>query len=356
MNANGDRGSSVPVETFENVIYTINITIGSPPQMIEAAIDTFGNYLVVASSEFDDRWHQPPTHVYNSSLSSTYTPDGEGMSILWGDYNYGGFISSDVVRVGSMALQNYEFEEFTSATCIAVGCFRNGFDAIVGLAPPWNKMPWYGSPKPYPNLLSYITAQIELDEDLFALHLPGPSTPPGSLTFGGYNSSLIENELIRIPLYNQSAIEWVFPITHLELDTSHPLHTSLPRHSQAFIDSAQPFVVLPTAFALNFTTIIGAVPGPGWYWNVPCSSRAYLPDLTIGLGRDGHNFTLTAFEYTTETDMGQVGMVCLVNVWPRKWFGGTEDTVLLGAPFLRAVMGVFDFGRREVGLGQLKRV
>ena len=84
---------------------------------------------------------------------------------------------------------------------------------------------------------------------------------------------------------------------------------------------------------------------------VPCSSRAYLPSLTFGLGSSDNvfNYTLDAFDYTTEIDHPHQGLGCALNISPPGAFGLPDDVIVLGAPFLRGVYGVFDFGDKQVG-------
>ena len=76
-----------------------------------------------------------------------------------------------------------------------------------------------------------------------------------------------------------------------------------------------------------------------------------MPSLTFDLGIGGKtaNFTLSPWDYTLEVDLPNVGTVCLFTVFPSGEFGLPKDLVLLGAPFLRAIYGVFDFGRGRVG-------
>jgi saccharopepsin len=268
--------------------------------------------------------------------------------------SYGGPVSEDTVSISDLSIPSQKFLEWTSATCTSIGCVKGGseiggYDGVLPLSPPW-KTPQ--NPE-MPNPLSSLLSNNLLDKPIFSIKLPHTQGESGELLLGGINPSLHSGPLHTIPVIDASSPNnsyfsnlWTLSLTHLTLDTRIPLTLTTPSYL-AVLDTAEPWLILPSDLARNMSHAIGAQPGPYWFTNVPCSTRAELPILTIGLG--GYNFSLSAWDYTHEVDFEHVGLMCITTFWPADDFGFEEtETVLLGSPFLKGVYGVFDMANKEV--------
>ena len=340
-----------------NFFHTTNITIGTPPQPFNVAIDTVSNNLWVPSvspAQCHAKGYCDPRqehHPYNSSSSSTYEAVGGYAHSDWAAVNYGGTWSKDTIHLGDSNVTHHQFEEWTSASCYSVGCIAFGYDGVLGLAPPW-------SPSlEMPNMLSSLLSQKLLDEPIFSLKLPLREADEGELLFGGTNPNLQSSDFINLPVINVTAEHgrdhdsWTVPASHIHFDTPHPLQMSLPSSAYAIFDTSSPYLILPSALARNMTAAIGAMRGPYWYNHIPCERRQELPILTFKLG--GYDFNISAFEYTMQIEelLPHLGTICVTTFMaadefalPRDWQG-----LLLGHPFLRGLYSKWDFARREIG-------
>ena len=322
-----------------NVFYKTNVTIGTPPQPFNVAVDTSEDNIFVPSATclYDVCDRRQVSHPYNGSLSSTYRPKG-GSAIStpsWALVDYRGFWSQDTVHIGDLNIANHVFEEWTSASCVAIGCIGTGYDGALGLAPPWNHQ------SENPNLLSALLSQKLLDQPVFSLKLPIDQHTEGELLFGGINPKVNSSTFTNLPVVNMTSEDGFF-------DSPHPLQASLPSPAYAWLDSALPYLILPTELARNMTAAIGAQQGPYWFHNIPCERRQELPLLTFTL--NGHNFSISAFEYTIEIDelIPHMGRICITTFMEAGDYG-LGDVILLGHPFLKGFYSAWNFGDREVG-------
>ena len=267
--------------------------------------------------------------------------------------DYDGPLSYDTIHLGSNELKPYLFEEWTASYCIWVGCIEAGYDGVLGLAPPWF---WFR--EGLPNVLASMQSQKVLKSDVFSLRLPHSMEETGELLLGGANPTLYEGEPTWLPLAEVNdtsfAGTWAVSASAVHFDTPKPLHLDLSNTTVAILDTARPYILLPWSFGRKLLSAIGAEEGPAWFYNIPCSRRAYLPHLTFTLG--GHSFSISAFEYTVETDMFPVGLVCLVMFQPMNWFNlPQQDNILLGSGFLKKFYSVWDFGEQRVGCESCSR-
>ncbi|KAG8527198.1 uncharacterized protein KY384_008628 [Bacidia gigantensis] len=355
-----DEPSHTCQQSSQNVIFTANISVGTPPQYFKLAIDTLSNVNLIPSADCDFFCADPSNH-YNSSLSSSFeavrneNSDRVPWTVRWADVNYQGKLSNDTIHLGSHDVQGQIFEEWTSAMLATPGGIDIGYDGVLGIVPSWT---W--SDQGIPNILYAMEkAGNILDRNIFSLRFPRSMTDVGELLFGDTNPELYEGEPIMLPTVNRQSSEaeyrpwldyWTLPASKISFNSPLPLHVDLSNTSYAVLDSGGPWIVLPSELARNITAAIGAEEGPWWFHSVPCSRRPYLPDLTFELG--GHNFTITAFEYTMEMDIWQeLGLVCLSSIWGADEFGfpGNGEWIMLGNAFLRAFYSVFDFEKQEVG-------
>lgn len=78
-----------------------------------------------------------------------------------------------------------------------------------------------------------------------------------------------------------------------------------------------------------------------------CDKRASLPNMHFVL--DGHNFTLSAFDYTLE-----VSGSCMSAFMGMDFPEPVGPLAILGDAFLRRYYSVYDLGKGTVGLAEAK--
>ena len=336
------------VKSFQNLFYKTNITIGTPPQTFNVALDTLANDIFVPSVDCPPPCFYGRNRTYDSSQSSTYLEHGGHVSSNWAGVSYDGLLSYDTLHLGGANITTYLFEEWTSASCVSIGCLQFGYDGVLGLATPWD---WYG--KTRPNILTTLLSQKTLDKPIFSLKLPIGLKDEGEILFGARNPELNSSAFIDLPYVNVSrppfSSPWAVPASHISFGSPHPLNYTLPANGYAVLASAHPYLILPFELARNLTAALGARPGPAWFHNIPCERRQELPLLTFTL--DGHEFSISAFDYTLEIDMPQFGRNCITTFMAATDFGFPHnwEGIMLGHPFLRGFYSAWDFESGNVG-------
>lgn len=261
--------------------------------------------------------------------------------------SFSGTLSYDTIHLGGNNVSDFLFEEWTSASCNSIGCFGFGYDGVLGLAPPWSAHQKHGR-----NLLSMLLSQKTLDKPIFSLKLPTRLDEEGEILFGAVNSKLSNSDLIDLPVVKMTAppfsSNWIVPASHISFASSKPLEVTLPNKAIAALNSGSPYLMLPDALAQNLTAAIGAEAGPAWFHHIPCERRQELPLLTFTL--DGHDFSISAFEYTLKIDHPQFPKTCITTFMSTKDFALPDlDVIVLGSPFLRGFYSVWDFQEGKVG-------
>jgi saccharopepsin len=360
---------NAPVDPFFNLLYTTNITIGTPPQSFIAAIDILGpSPIFVPSSRCkawecehpaanDTKFGQYHKHSFNSTLSSTYAPNGTRYSIFWGGYDTFGPLSKDVVRIGDVTVHDTVFLEVEDMRIAGfITPWSIGYDGAIGLAPPWSSEEYDG----YDNILGTMISQNVLDEPVFSMKLPQSASDQGTLILGGIDEDLFTGPItsfpvlqprIDFPLYDNA---WAIPLTSITFNTPHPLHWEMPKSSSAVLDSGYPCIFLPNQLFRNVTAACGGkkfTVGFDTFYEIPCERRQELPTLTFSIAE--HNLTISPFDYTLEVDFPwmspQIGRICLLSFQNTENFGMPSDLLVLSSPFLRGFYTVFDAGKMEVG-------
>lgn len=346
------RKTHPELQSFNGILHTVNITIGTPPQLFNVSLDLTERGFFVPSIDCDEScssWRE--IHRYNASESSTYEPNGTyTVARYWGDF-YRGDLCRDDVRVAGMKTQNTTFLPFDYRQTVTVIGISVGFDGMLGLVPPWND---HNNPMGYPTHPTYLSLLADgelLDENIFSLMLPRTLKDEGEVMFGGTNPDLHADNFRTVSLVSDDNLQyqlkglWNVPIDSVTLNTSVPLHLAIPNYTATIV--SEPIIGLPRKFADDILEIIGAEPFNLLWDAVPCDRRPYLPELTFSIG--GHNLTITAYDYTFEFEM-PFGFepACIV------WFGRNEDwgygenLVVLGNLFLKGFYTVFDFGSKEM--------
>ncbi|OWK17611.1 PAG2, partial [Cervus elaphus hippelaphus] len=126
--------SSHPLRNFLNMAYTINITIGTPPQEFSVIIDTSSSDLWVSFIHC-----QAPScskHLrYNPKTSSSFQSDeGKPIKLSYGSGSITGVLATDTVRMGRLIAKSQTF--VLSMNQLSGALEHAPFDGIMGLAYP----------------------------------------------------------------------------------------------------------------------------------------------------------------------------------------------------------------------------
>ncbi|PAN29557.1 hypothetical protein PAHAL_5G234100 [Panicum hallii] len=175
----GVQSELVPLKNFLNAQYFGQIGVGCPPQNFTVVFDTGSANLWVPSAKcyFSLACFFHPK--YESSLSSTYRPNGTPASIHYGTGAIAGFYSQDQVTVGNLVVQNQEFIEATHEPGFTFLLAK--FDGILGLG--FQEISVEGSVPVWYNMVS----QRLVEEPVFSFWLNRNPIEGdgGEIVFGG---------------------------------------------------------------------------------------------------------------------------------------------------------------------------
>ena len=310
-------------------------------------MDTQLSDVFVPSVNCTEPCFYPKNQTYDSSQSSTFVKNGDPADSTWAAVRYQGVLSSDTVHLGEFDVKDFLFEEWTAASCVSFGCVPFGYDGALGLAPPWHH---HGQTKH--NLLSTLLSQQTLDKPIFSLKLPIGLYDEGQIMFGGLDPNINRSALIDLPVVEVTdppfSDGWAVAASNISFASPQPLHVVLPSDGYAVLDSAVPYLMLPSKLATNLTAAVGARPGPAFFHHIPCERRQELPLLTFTL--DGHEFSISAFDYILEIEPPDMGRTCITTFMDISEFGFRPDCgfIVLGSPFLRGFQSIWDFGEGTI--------
>jgi len=336
-----ETGSTTTVDLtdYEDAQYFGPISIGTPPQHFTVVYDTGSSNLWVPSTTCPKTNIACQTHnEYNHTASSTYVPNGEPFSIVYGSGSLKGFLSQDTVYVGDFVVTNQTFAEATIEPGITFVVAK--FDGIMGLAfqtisvdkvvPVWYNMMTQGL--------------VASNVFTFWLSQRASATTGGEITFGGINSARYTGEITYVPLTSDTY--WEF---HMENFLSNGTSTGWCNSTspcKAIADSGTSIITGPSDVINQFNRNLGAVVhhGEGIFPN--CDILLTGPDVQIVL--NGRSFNLTPRDYVLK--ICQDGSCTCIS-----GFMGLDvprpmgPLYILGDVFISKYMAVFDFGNKQVG-------
>ncbi|CZR56835.1 uncharacterized protein PAC_06724 [Phialocephala subalpina] len=156
-----------PIIHSNEYTYTINISLGTPPQQFRAILDLTWSDPFVSSASCDGEHCRAFLQRYNSSSSSTYERNGTEITLMYGFAEGFGVISIDTLTLGTNftipCLDFIELKGYSLPNHIAE---LSSFDSILGLAIEehgrfaW--MPCHGATLNWTALFSSTTPYIGL--------------------------------------------------------------------------------------------------------------------------------------------------------------------------------------------------
>ena len=269
----------VSLTDYSNAQYYGVVTIGTPPQSFQVVYDTGSSNLWVPSASCTDfacRLHSK----YDSSKSSSYAKNQTAFKIQYGSGALEGFMSTDTVSVGGLAVTNQDFAESTKEPGLAFAFGK--FDGILGLG--YSRIAVNGATPPFYSLV----AQKKVAEPVFGVFL-GDEQSGGSITFGGIDKSHFEGEITWVPVTRQAY--WEVKLESISLGGT-PISLST---SKAAIDTGTSLIAIPTVEADLINKKIGATKSQNGQYMIDCSLVPNLPNIDFEFG--GKTFTLTGKEY-----------------------------------------------------------
>jgi hypothetical protein len=290
---------------------------------------------------------------------------------------YNAIVSRDVFSIAGIEIPDQDFLEATSVFTDPLLYFADGMDAILGLAPDAST-----SPASLNGPLTNMFNRGLLDRNVVSIMLgrkvwddiDGARLINGELMFGGINEDLLQpnttmkffsmsnkTDMPNTP-YPRPLCNGTWQVTAQAVSMTWFNETSGENQTErvdladtwtARLDTIQMFVTVPERIDTILTKLADPMRIPNFYPFIDCRDRARLPNLvfTLGAGEEAHEFELTPYDYTVESDVLGLAGQCLWAVG-RGYNGYDESEVLeLGSAFMRAFYVVLDSGSRKIGLG-----
>ena len=132
-----DNETEVTLTDSYHVMYTAEVSVGTPPQRFNMILDTGSSCLwaisaAPASAETPTP-HPRYLHYYDHAQSSTYQPDDRPWEIQYGVGACTGYLSRDAVTLASLTSSNQTFAEATRLSANFLNP-QQPLDGIVGMS------------------------------------------------------------------------------------------------------------------------------------------------------------------------------------------------------------------------------
>ena len=331
----------IPLTNYLDAQYFGSITLGTPPQQFGVIFDTGSANLWVPSVKC--RSIACLRHAkYDSSQSSTFSPNGTTFAIRYGSGSVEGIISSDVLHVGKIEIDHQNFGETLKEPGLIFAFGK--FDGIFGLA--FSEVSVNGVVPPFYNMVR----RNLISKGIFSVWLSDKrkSTDGGEILFGGIDDSRYSGPITWCPITRKGY--WQIALEGASLKANHDSSMTTIWQSQsitnvtaAAIDTGTSLIAIPTSDAEAIHSILGARKTFGGAWTIPCSSLPSLPDFVLKFG--GVEFALKPEQYVIQTAGICISGFMGIDIPPP-----AGPIWIVGDIFLRRYYSIYDFDNLQVGL------
>ncbi|KAH8899750.1 acid protease [Thozetella sp. PMI_491] len=332
--ANRPSDSSIANEFFT---YTIEVSIGTPPQKTNIQVDTGSNELWVnpnctsAPADFGEQALCENTPRYDPTQSTSgmglnetgriaYGTDGE--SLVGVVFNY---YKDTIAFPGNLSITGQQYGVATDSFGMFAG--------ILGLAPDMHN--GFAVNESYPRVLDSLRDQGQIESRAYALALGKSEDTAGSLILGGYDRGRFSGPLATLPIVKSrdNVTRLTVEFTSIGItstnDTSSTKKYKLGSDTNVMLDSGNTFNKLNDVYTDQIYADLNAtIDASIGFPLVDCAKRNATGGLVMGFGDVS---ILVPYKELIFTAQG----LCAVGVTSIP--EGSQQT--LGVPFLRAAYG-----------------
>ncbi|KAF8869558.1 aspartyl protease [Infundibulicybe gibba] len=332
--------------------YYGTVSIGTPPQTFNVALDTGSSDLWVMSSTCQNCDSALP--LFDPSNSISFETAGEEQAIRYALGGAFGRIANDTVTMGGFTINSQTFlladrvEEDHQLVSGVMGLAFNNI-AKTRAMPFWQALA-LGRQLAKPEMGFWLTRFIDNPQ-------ASSNEPGGAFTLGGTNSTLFQGEIdfinIRTLPHWRSNSFWMLSMSSITVQGK-PVSITSGQSALSIIDTGATAIGGPRD---DVSAIWNAVPGslpianaPG-YWAFPCATNVFI-SLSFG----GETWPINP----VDINLGRLGSsspLCLGAIFDlslgKDIVTGSRPGWVIGDTFLKNVYSVFRMTPPSVGFAQL---
>lgn len=310
-------------------VYSAEIKLGHGPQeqKFNVLFDTGSSNLVVPDKRCQDKVCLSHRRYLNRTMALGAVQE---VHYAYGTMETLPYLDSLCLGTDALCIPNMRVLSAVHDYSTAMTDFS--FDGILGMAPLSNFTE---------NVLRQCNSGKASAKPIFALYLSWDERIRKSeMTIGGYRQSLLGSALTWLPQHGLPG-KWAFQLKDISVG-GRRLHICGygSRQCRAILDSGTSQIVGPAAWVEKVRQRLNV--------NTNCGKNGELPTLSI-MTQSGETFDLEPDDYLHR--MTREGG-CFLAVTPMEGF--SDDTLILGLPFLRRFYSVYDIEKNMVGLGKAK--
>ena len=328
------REVAMALKNIKNTQYVGTIGIGSPPQQIHVIFDTGSANLWVTSSLCKSDacgMHES----YDHSKSSSYSENGEEVSVRFGTGDIEGMLSADDFHVGPMVVKKQTFGEITVENGNVFA--TDHFAGIAGLAFP--ALSAYSHTPVFDNIMN----QKLLAVNMFAFYYSKLPRQESALFFGGPDPEFYTGKITWIPVMRQ--FYWEIRLQDIfvgdqamNLCAPGGQYTTDEAGCKIVLDTGTSLVAGPSEAISNLLEKLDV--------SNHCNDMGALPDIALKVG--GTRFVMHPADYVLPG--GEDDENCKPAFMPLDVPEPRGPLFILGDAFMRKFYTVFDRAQDRVGI------